>query len=58
MQEALYHGTPMVALPIFGDQPRVAALIHNSEYGRWLDWEDVTVDLLLEALHDVMNNTR
>ena len=24
MQEALYHGTPILSMPIFGDQPRNA----------------------------------
>lgn len=58
LQESLYHVIPIVALPIFGDQERVAAHLHNKGYGRWLEWEDLDVDLLLEAIHDVSNNTK
>ncbi|XP_068217352.1 UDP-glycosyltransferase UGT5-like [Palaemon carinicauda] len=58
LQESIYHVTPIVALPIFGDQERVSAHLHNKGFGRWLQWEDLSVDLLLQAIYDVSNNTR
>ncbi|KAK7079985.1 hypothetical protein SK128_025299 [Halocaridina rubra] len=58
LQESLYHVTPMVALPIFGDQERVSGHLHNKGFGKWLQWEDLTIDILLQAIYDVTNNTR
>ncbi|KAK3895558.1 hypothetical protein Pcinc_000743 [Petrolisthes cinctipes] len=58
LQEAVYHATPLVAIPICCDHTRVAANIHNTGLGRWLAWDDLTEDLLLEAIHQVINNTR
>jgi len=48
--EAQYHGVPMVALPIFGDQPGNAAVMEKSGYGLALDLLTITEDTLREAL--------
>ncbi|XP_042876628.1 UDP-glycosyltransferase UGT5-like [Penaeus japonicus] len=58
LQETIYHATPVLALPIFGDQPKVAALIQNEGYGRRLEWEELTVDLLVDTLQEIIRNPR
>lgn len=58
LQETIFHATPVLALPIFGDQPKVAALIQNEGYGRRLEWEELTVDLLVETLQEIISNPR
>lgn len=56
--EAQYHGVPMVALPIFGDQPGNAALMEKSGYGLALDLLSITEDSLRDALKEVLENQK
>nr|XP_016945708.1 UDP-glucosyltransferase 2 [Drosophila suzukii] len=56
--EAQYHGVPMVALPIFGDQPGNAAVMEKSGYGLALDLLTITEDTLREALKEVLENKK
>ena len=55
--EAVYHGVPMIALPIFGDQFYNAQRINAKRYGRVLDIRKFTENELYEAISDVMINT-
>ncbi|XP_042858862.1 UDP-glycosyltransferase UGT5-like [Penaeus japonicus] len=57
-QEAAYHATPVLALPIMADQPRNAANIKGAGFGLALEWEEITVDLVLETLRDLIDNPR
>ncbi|XP_043641966.1 UDP-glucosyltransferase 2 [Drosophila teissieri] len=56
--EAQYHGVPMVALPIFGDQPGNAAVMVESGYGLSLDLQSITEDSLRDALKEVLENPK
>ncbi|XP_064112820.1 UDP-glycosyltransferase UGT5-like isoform X6 [Macrobrachium nipponense] len=58
LQEALFHGTPMVVLPLFGDQPTNAARVVANGWGRSLDYKDLSVDLIISSILEVMNNTK
>lgn len=53
--EAMYHGVPMVGMPVFGDQPGNAALIEESGLGVQIQVAKLTKDLLLEKLKTVLN---
>ncbi|EDW48199.1 GM20028 [Drosophila sechellia] len=53
-----YHGVPMVALPIFGDQPLNAALMVNSGYGVTLDLQTITEATFREAINEVLQNDK
>ncbi|XP_063606320.1 UDP-glycosyltransferase UGT5-like [Penaeus indicus] len=57
-QEAAYHATPVLALPITADQPRNADQIRDNGFGLVLEWEEITVDLVLEALRELIDNPR
>ncbi|XP_076049303.1 uncharacterized protein LOC143029976 [Oratosquilla oratoria] len=57
-QEAIYHGTPLIALPIFGDQPRNCEMISVKGYGLCLQWKDLTVDVFVSALKEIIENKR
>nr|XP_045587430.1 UDP-glycosyltransferase UGT5-like [Procambarus clarkii] len=50
LQEALYHATPLLVLPIFADQPRNARFVKESELGDLLMWEELTADAIVETL--------
>ncbi|XP_066982218.1 UDP-glycosyltransferase UGT5-like [Macrobrachium rosenbergii] len=58
LQEALYHGTPVVALPLFGDQPTNGASVVANGWGLSLNYEDLAVDLIISSIEEVLNNTK
>ena len=53
-QEAMYHSTPVLAVPIFGDQPKNGKHIETNGLGRMLVWEELTADMIKEALEDII----
>ncbi|ROT79971.1 UDP-glucuronosyltransferase 2C1 [Penaeus vannamei] len=57
-QESLYHGTPVVALPVFADQPKNAMAIQKRGVGVALVWEELSVDLIVNSIQEVMNNPK
>ncbi|XP_035699599.1 UDP-glucuronosyltransferase 2C1-like [Branchiostoma floridae] len=54
--EALYHGVPMVCLPLFGEQPSTAARVAARGMGEMLDFRTVTSDQLYQAILRVLTN--
>lgn len=57
-QEAVYHGVPLIALPVFADQPINAQKIHDDGYGILLNWDNLTEQNLYEAIQEILINTR
>ncbi|XP_074660368.1 2-hydroxyacylsphingosine 1-beta-galactosyltransferase-like [Tubulanus polymorphus] len=55
--EALYHGVPMLGLPLFGDQMYNAERVVVKGYGLKLDTEKFTSDDLQSAIHELLNNS-
>lgn len=53
--EAIYHGVPIIGMPIFGDQPGNAAMVQESGLGVQLELRDLTKELLLEKMKTVLN---
>lgn len=53
--ESIHYGVPMVAVPIFGDQPSNAAAIDECGFGVLLDFNSLNKESLVEALKKVMN---
>ena len=58
MFEALYHGVPMVAIPLFGDQMDNAARIVSRGFGVKVDIATLTSDELAQAIRTVVNDPR
>ncbi|KAH8246393.1 hypothetical protein KR038_009947, partial [Drosophila bunnanda] len=56
--ESQYHGVPMVALPVFGDQPGNAEVMQSAGYGLSLDLLSITEESLGEALKEVLENKK
>uniref|UniRef100_A0A1A9X0P9 Cytochrome b5 heme-binding domain-containing protein n=1 Tax=Glossina brevipalpis TaxID=37001 RepID=A0A1A9X0P9_9MUSC len=54
--EAQYHGVPMIALPVFGDQPGNADKVVASGYGLRLDLLSLTDSQLRTAIDEVLTN--
>ncbi|XP_050693308.1 UDP-glycosyltransferase UGT5-like [Eriocheir sinensis] len=58
LQESIFHATPLLVLPIFGDQPRNAMYVESSGLGRMMEWEELTADRIVDALTDITTKTK
>ncbi|XP_070314424.1 UDP-glucuronosyltransferase 2B18-like isoform X2 [Odocoileus virginianus] len=54
--EAIYHGIPMVGLPLFADQPHNVVHMTTKGAAIRLDLETMSTEDLLNALKEVINN--
>ncbi|XP_069945335.1 UDP-glycosyltransferase UGT5-like [Cherax quadricarinatus] len=57
-QEAMYHATPILVLPIFGDQPRNAENIAGKGIGLSLNWKELSVDRIVTTIQEIINNPK
>ncbi|XP_047220789.1 UDP-glucuronosyltransferase 2C1-like isoform X2 [Girardinichthys multiradiatus] len=55
LYEALFHGVPVVGIPLFGDQPDNLARLSRRGAAVVLNFNHMTVDDLEKALHAVIN---
>lgn len=53
--EAIYHGVPIIGMPVFGDQPSNAAMIKESGLGVQIQVTDLTKELLLKKMKTVLD---
>lgn len=58
MYEAAYHGVPVVAFPIWSDQPVHARQIVRAGMGLWVDINSVTEDELHKAVSRILSEPR
>ncbi|XP_055921454.1 UDP-glucosyltransferase 2-like [Eupeodes corollae] len=56
--ESEYHEVPMVSLPVYGDQPKNAAIMQNKGHGIVLDYRILSEDSLRETVLEVMQNDK
>ncbi|XP_036329969.1 UDP-glucosyltransferase 2-like [Rhagoletis pomonella] len=56
MVEALYHGVPMVTIPMFADQPTNSKKIVSEGYGVEVDKLEITESILRNAISEVLTN--
>lgn len=54
--EALYHGVPMVGMPLFGDHYDSATRFAAKGIGRMVSWRSLTAQQLLDAMLDVLTD--
>ena len=54
--EALYHGVPILGLPVFGDQIYNAARIQAKGFGIFLNVRDFTINDLDAAISELLSN--
>ena len=58
-QEAVYHGVPFVAMPVFADHFINAQKAQDDGYAIYFDWDKVAEeDAFYEAIQQVLNNPR
>lgn len=56
--ETIYHGKPVLAIPIFGDQKLNAKLAVTQGYGLSLPYNDLTEKALTEKLNELLTNPK
>lgn len=56
--EAMYHGVPVVGLPLFGDHYDTMTRVQAKGMGILLEWKVVTEDTLHAALVKVIGDPR
>ena len=57
-QEAVFHGVPFIVVPIFADQPVNAQKAHDDGYAIRLELDDMTEDILYDAIHRILTDPR
>lgn len=57
-QEAVYHGVPLIVLPVFADQPLNARKAHRDGYAIHLDWESLTERSFHDAIQRVLTDPK
>ena len=55
--ESAYHGVPMIAIPLAGDQHRHAAVVQVKRLGLTLDKNTMKAEDLARAIEEVLTNT-
>ena len=55
--EALYHGVPMIGMPVFADQPYNALRMVRKGFGIQLHVVDFTPDMLRSAIHEILRKS-
>ena len=58
IEEAVYHGVPLIALPVFGDQPWNAQKINKDGNGICLKWDNLSEQILYDAIQEILNNPK
>ncbi|KAH8413432.1 hypothetical protein KR009_011041 [Drosophila setifemur] len=58
VSEAQYHGVPMLALPVFADQPGNAAKLTESGYGLDLELNTLDVDEFKATIKEIIENPK
>lgn len=56
--EAIYHGVPVIGIPIFGDQELNMARANRAGYGLTVSYKNLTQSALTWALKEVLNDPK
>ncbi|XP_066971029.1 UDP-glycosyltransferase UGT5-like [Macrobrachium rosenbergii] len=54
--ESIYHGTPIIGLPVFADQQSNMRTVERQGWGKTILWKDLTEDILFEEIIAIMDN--
>nr|XP_045608557.1 UDP-glycosyltransferase UGT5-like [Procambarus clarkii] len=57
-EEAVFHATPVLALPMSFDQPKTSGLLQDLGVARVLHWEQLSTQLIVNSIKEIINNPR
>lgn len=55
-QESLYHGKPVLSLPVYADQLANARSVERQGWGKVIIWEEMTEDDLFDKITSIINS--
>ncbi|XP_023346393.1 UDP-glucuronosyltransferase 2C1 isoform X2 [Eurytemora carolleeae] len=55
--EAIYYGVPILAMPVFADQPENAEKIKDKGFGLMLNRHSIVKEEVLRSINEIMNNS-
>ena len=58
IEETVYHGVPLIALPVAWDQPWNAEKIHKDGCGIRLDWDNLSEEVLYDSIQEILRNPK
>lgn len=58
MTESVYHGKPILGLPLDGDQHTLVDRAVEAGYGLKLDYHNISDTIVLESIKEVMQNPK
>ena len=58
VEEAVYHGVSLIALPVYIDQPVNADKMQKDCYGIALDWDLLSEHVFYDAIQEILNNSK
>lgn len=56
--ETIYHGVPVLAVPVFGDQDANADRVENNGFGLKLAFRDFTEEKFEKSINELLYNTK
>ncbi|XP_972644.2 UDP-glycosyltransferase UGT5-like [Tribolium castaneum] len=56
--ETAYHGKPMLAIPIYGDQRNNANFAYKNGFGRYITYGNLTEENLLATINEMLDNPK
>lgn len=56
--ETVYHGVPIIAIPIFGDQKMNAYNAEQAGYGLTLNFKEITEETFSSVLEEILENPK
>jgi len=57
-QEAVYHGVPVITLPVFADQPLNGQKMEDDGYGLCLDWDNLNEKILYDTIQQILTDSK
>ena len=57
-QESTYHGVKILGLPLFGDQIGNMAEVQAQGWGKCLQWNSLSFELLKSTIEELLSNTK
>ncbi|KAF2365503.1 UDP-glucuronosyl/UDP-glucosyltransferase [Trinorchestia longiramus] len=57
LQEAAYHGVPVLGLPLQRDLEGNMALVESQGWGKTLSWQELTEETFTQALQEILEDT-
>jgi glucuronosyltransferase len=58
VQEATYHAVPMLLIPFFNDQQRIAEQVAQKGHGKVMNFDDITKENFTETIREIINNNQ